>query len=104
MNIFNALVRNLSLDIMFDKRLFIQMCPNSLSGADLYALTNKARKHALKRYIAKFEMFENYKIDEEVIFLNEEDFNFALEGFQPTLTEDSFREYQKYFKKYLNKK
>jgi hypothetical protein len=80
----------------------------NLSGADFYAITNKARQHALKRLIAILESQESNdtrptKFDESGILLVEEDFNFALVDFQPTLNETAMQNYEKYFNSYSNK-
>jgi hypothetical protein len=43
------------------------------------------------------------KLDEELIFINEQDFNETLIGFQPTLNEAELNDYEKYFLSYSNK-
>ena len=83
---------------------FIENCPGHLSGADFYALTNKARQNALKRLIGEFELTprneKNEVIKKVEVSLTGSDFAKALIGFQPTLSEQAFVEYEKYFKKY----
>lgn len=79
---------------------FINKCPSNLSGADFYALTNRARQHALKRLIRISETQSTHELDDNEYSLNEEDFEYSLVGFQPTLNEQAFLEYEKYFKKY----
>ena len=92
------------IDGEFGLESFIQKCPSNLSGADFYALTNRARQHALKRLIQKCEQTPGLNLTEESIFLNELDFNHALQDFQPTLSEAAFKEYEKYFRNYSNNK
>ena len=89
------------IDKDFDVEKFVEKCPVNLSGADFYALTNRARQHALKRLIEHCEEIKigDYDANEEC-FLNEEDFNYSLVDFQPTLNEAAFLEYEKYFQKY----
>lgn len=86
---------------------FIANCPSHLSGADFYALTNKARQNALKRLISEFELMKRDQeselcADDETleVSLTGSDFEQALIGFQPTLSEQAFLEYEKYFQKY----
>ena len=94
----------LPVDKSFVKEKFIENCPKNLSGADFYSLTSKARYQALKRLLNKCENDPGLEIDDEDIELSEEDFNSALVGFQPTLSEAAFAEYEKYFDGYLNVK
>lgn len=106
LKILEALLRKLPIEKEFDLTAFIDKCPTNLSGADFYALTNKARQHALKRVIADYESnktTENTAANNDVC-LKQEDFNYALVGFQPTLSETAFAEYEKYFKDYSNKR
>lgn len=86
---------------------FIANCPSHLSGADFYALTNKARQSALKRLIGEFEQMKRDQetklcADEEAlkVSLTGSDFEQALICFQPTLSEQAFLDYEKYFQKY----
>ncbi len=100
-NIFNALLRKLPVDSQFNSESFVkEKCPLNLTGADFYAITNKARQHALKRIIRN-ELIENF--DESLIVLNETDFQNAVESFQPSLSEKTLLEYEKYFNNYSNR-
>jgi hypothetical protein len=81
-----------------------------LSGADFYAITNKARQHALKRLIGIIETGESSqdgaaatKLDESGIVLVEADFAFTLVDLKPTLNEAAMQSYEKYFNSYSNK-
>jgi len=92
----------LPIDPEFNADEYIKKCPTNLSGADFYAITNRARQHALKRLIQTQEDGME-RLDEELIFINEKDFNDSLIGFQPTLNEIELKDYEKYFLSYSNK-
>jgi hypothetical protein len=96
--------KRLPVNADFDAEKFIKSCPSNLSGADFYALTNRARQNALKRLIEKLEGKKNEPLElietDDDIFLDDCDFEKALVGFQPTLSESAFLEYEKYFKNY----
>ena len=91
------------VDSSFNPDEFIKVCPLNLSGADLYSITNKARKEALKRLIMQQEANQLTSIGDSQIFLIEEDFKNSIIGFQPTLSESALVEYEKYFQSYSNK-
>ena len=91
------------LDPNFNPEEFVKSCPTNLSGADFYSITNKARQEALKRLINYQEENNLPVIDQDLIFLNENDFKRSLIGFQPTLSESALLEYEKYFHSYSNK-
>jgi peroxin-6 len=96
--IFEALVRKLPLDANFDKESFVrEKCPANLSGADFYAITNKARQIAIKRIISGQQEFQDDKISEE-------DFNRALQGFRANLSDQELLVYENYFNRFSNKK
>jgi peroxin-6 len=95
-NILLALTRKLNVKKSFNIDEFIDKCPENMTGADFYSITNKARQNALKRLIGKFE--ENL-IDDQ-IFISEDDFNQSLINFVPTLTNSMLKDYEKYFYKY----
>jgi peroxin-6 len=103
-NILSALCRKLPLDPQFSIENFVEKCLTNLSGADFYALTNRARQHALKRLINHFESNQNSCLnDENIIVLTQQDFDYALIDFQPTLSEATLLDYEKYFNNYSNK-
>lgn len=93
------------MDTNFDLEKFVEKCPKNLSGADFYAIGNRARKNTLKRLILKMEEAsdESEKINNEDILITEEDFKESLNGFNPTLSEKEVQEYEKYFTRYQNK-
>lgn len=101
--IFKKFLR-LPVDQSFDKEKFIQKCPKNLSGADFYSITSKARSQALKRLLTTCQNDPELELNEESIILIEDDFNSSLIGFQPTLSDSAFAEYEKYFDGYLNLK
>lgn len=80
---------------------FIDQCPKNLTGADFFAITNRARQNALKRIINAIEA-ENKSINEynKEIFINEYDFYQVLDNFVPTLNDTTLLDYEKYFIKY----
>ena len=90
------------IDPQFNADEYIKKCPTNLSGADFYSITNRARLHALKRLIHSQEN-SSEKLGEELVFINEQDFNDTLIGFQPTLNEVELKDYEKYFLSYSNK-
>ncbi|CAF0986589.1 unnamed protein product [Brachionus calyciflorus] len=97
--IFQALVRKLPIDSKFDQEKYVlEKCPCNLSGADFYAITNKARQNAIKRIILSSECNE---INDEII--NEEDFMKALDNFSANLSDQELLEYENYFTKFSNK-
>ena len=103
LNIFNALIRKLPIDKKFNIELFVKnKCPPNLSGADFYSITSKARQCALKRLIHEYESNIN-EFNENTIELNENDFLNAIETFQPSLSEQTLRDYELYFNNYSNK-
>jgi peroxin-6 len=88
----------------FNIESYIKNCPLNLSGADFYSITNKARQHALKRLIMLIENNqENKTLENQMIVLNEQDFNNALIDFKPTLNEQALLEYEKFFISFSNK-
>lgn len=102
-NIFNALIRKLPIDVKFNSEQFVRdKCPLNLTGADFYSITSKARQHALKRLIQVYELNMN-NFDDSLIVLNEKDFIDSLEHFQPSLSEQTLLEYEQYFNNYSNK-
>jgi len=84
----------------------LKACPNNLTGADFYALTNRARKNALKRIIEHFEennLCFNDNVLDDLITVTEKDFLEGLVDFRPTLSESELNDYEKYFEKISNK-
>ena len=84
-------------------------CPSGLSGADFYAITNRARQNALRRLICRLEeSSEKDKKKEEndndvELVITHADFVQALDGFRPTLGEQALVDYEKYFQNFLSK-
>jgi peroxin-6 len=100
LNIFDALLRNLPVDINFKREEFIlNSCPMNLTGADFYSITSKARQNALKRLINKNEL----EIDAGLIVITENDFLNAIENFKPSLSKKTLLDYEIYFNNYSNK-
>lgn len=95
-NILLALTRKLNIDKSFSIDEFIDKCPENMTGADFYSVTNKARQNALKRLIGRF----NDSLKDNEIIIIEDDFNKSLTNFVPTLTKEMLKEYEKYFYKY----
>jgi SpoVK/Ycf46/Vps4 family AAA+-type ATPase len=92
------------MDPDFKPEEFIKICPLNLSGADFYSIANRARQQALKRLINSQEESGGLaRLEENQIYLNDEDFGNSLIGFQPTLSESALLEYEKYFHSYSNK-
>ena len=91
------------VDSDFDPEEFIRSCPLNLTGADFYAIGNRARQETLKRLIQSNEESSWTNLEENRINLNSEDFKRSLIGFQPTLSEPALLEYEKYFQNYSNK-
>lgn len=81
---------------------FVQKCPANLSGADFYAVTNKARQNAIRRLINLIENETN--LSENLIVLTETDFEEALVGFQANLSDSQLLDYENYFNRFSNKK
>lgn len=101
--IFSKIFR-LPIDPNFDIVHYIKKCPQNLTGADFYSITNKARQHALKRLIVLIEKnHENQNLEDQMILLNDDDFYNALIDFQPTLNDQSLIEYEKFFLNFSNK-
>ncbi len=88
------------IEACFKLEKFVEKCPSNLSGADFYALTNRARQHALKRLIRTSQTETIKTIKNTSSCLTVEDFDQSLIDFQPTLSEKAFLEYEKYFEKY----
>jgi len=102
-NIFRAQTRKLPIDKEFNIESFVaDKCPANLTGADFFAITNKARQYAIKRLIQTYETNLS-DLNESLICLNENDFVSAIEEFQPSLSEQMLRDYDVYFKNYSNK-
>jgi hypothetical protein len=97
--------KRLPIDPNFNTENFVKSCPLNLSGADFYSITKKARQNALKRLIRSIESGEmsQESLTDDLIVLNEIDFDQALVGFQPTLSESSLLDYEKYFLSFSNK-
>ena len=88
----------LKLDPKFDIESFVQKCPDNLTGADFYSITNRARQNALKRIISILESKNQNANDyEDTIEINENDFSRVLENFVPTLNQSTLAYYEKYF-------
>lgn len=91
---------------MFQLEEFVKNCPPNLSGADFYSITNRARKICLKRLIESQNRMSQSKITSdnanELIYLNQEDFNGALVNFRPTLNEHELVNYERYFNNLKN--
>jgi hypothetical protein len=80
---------------------FIDLCPGNLTGADFYAITNRARQHALRRIINVLESQDGNVNDfNEIIEISECDFLKVLDSFVPTLNDSTLLDYEKYFIKY----
>lgn len=96
--IFDALTKKLPIDTSFDKKEFVKnKCPKNLSGADFYAITNRARQNAIKRIISAIDSNNQ---DE---FITEEDFVKCLKGFSANLSDQDLVIYENYFIKFSNK-
>ena len=88
----------MKLDSKLDVERFIKMCPENLTGADFYAITNRVRQNALKRMINILESRNQIANDfNEAIEIKESDFIKVLDNFVPTLNQSSLAYYEKYF-------
>jgi SpoVK/Ycf46/Vps4 family AAA+-type ATPase len=88
------------IDADFSAEQFVQKCPSHLSGADFYALTSRARQQALRRLISECQSADTTSSTVSDTCLTVDDFDQSLVDFQPTLSEQAFLEYEKYFEKY----
>lgn len=98
--------KRLPIESNFDHENFLMSCPNNLTGADFYALTNRARRNALKRIIEHFEennLAYDDHVQDDLITVSEKDFLDGLVEFHPTLSESELNDYEKYFAKISNK-
>jgi SpoVK/Ycf46/Vps4 family AAA+-type ATPase len=101
----------LPIDSSLDMENFVKKCPNNLSGADFYSITNRARKNASKRFIESQEensnqakksiinldMHERTNNNEaDLLTINLEDFEKALDGFHATLNEKELAIYERF--------
>jgi hypothetical protein len=97
----------LPIESNFNHEKFLKACPNNLTGADFYALTNRARRNALKRIVEHFEannlLYDDNLVQDDLITITEKDFLDGLLEFHPTLSESELIDYEKYFAKISNK-
>lgn len=88
--ILTALTRKFTLAESFDLETFVENCPFTLTGADLYALASDAMLNAIKR---KIKQLETDKTADQSIVVDTKDFMTALENLSPSVTEEELQRY-----------
>uniref|UniRef100_A0AAY4A8L2 Peroxisomal ATPase PEX6 n=1 Tax=Denticeps clupeoides TaxID=299321 RepID=A0AAY4A8L2_9TELE len=101
MQVLKAITRKFRLDPGVDLDKVIEHCPSQITGADIYALCSDAMMAAIKRKILRIN--EGVEVEDGNLLLCVEDFEEALQGLQPSVSEQELLKYKHIQQKFTAK-
>lgn len=105
LKVIKALTRKFSIDSNVDLEEIAKKCPPRLTGADLYALCSDAWMVALKRRVSVCgEEQETDSITDNVVVVEQIDFETALVKLRPSLSEEDIKKYELIRDQYAGKR
>ncbi|XP_077460603.1 peroxisomal ATPase PEX6 isoform X2 [Stigmatopora argus] len=93
LKVLRAVLRGFHLDADVDLAQVLERCPARVTGADLYALCSAAAAAAVKRKIHDIE--RGLDTEDSAPSLTADDFEAALRGFTPSLSEEEAARYRR---------
>ncbi|KAM8947205.1 peroxisome biogenesis factor 6 [Pelodytes ibericus] len=96
LKVLNAITRKFSLDPTVELSLVIELCPATVTGADLYALCADAMKCAIKEKIESLDK----GVEATKLIIRMEHFVQAAERLQPSVSQRELQRYEKLQQQY----